>query len=196
MSLDAKLNMGPLQIACSGNLDITKDGLYGSLVLAADINLGTAGGSGGSSGIIQLFGAASFEINTTGESQTVKQYNFDFGTGQISNTPVNTTLPAASSGTPFIQVLVEGKLELFDAFTVEGQFIFQLSGGDLQIAINAHLNAFFGVDLNFTGFASFSSAGVVLDVETNISIGISARAELLGDGRFASQYHRLDSDGQ
>jgi len=174
-SANAEMTMGPLVIAASGSIDISSQGLYGSLALGATINLGTVG---------NLFGAASLEINTTSSPQTVKQYTFDFSTGQISNKPADVTIGAASGSIPFVQVLVEGKLDLFNAFSLEGQFLFQISGNNLTIAVTAHINAFFGFQLEVDGTATFygdSNPGILIDISASINIGIQHVLTLSGN---------------
>ena len=76
---------------------------------------------------------------------------------------------------PLSAYSLKARLDLLNAFSIEGQFLFQIDNNDLTIAVNAHINAFFGFQLEVDGTATFygdSSPGILLDISAAISIGI------------------------
>jgi hypothetical protein len=178
MEARARLNMGPLaNIAASGSLQITSAGLVASISLAATIGLG---------GIASLSGAATLEVNTTGVDQVVKQFQYDFGSGQISNTPVDVVI----AGSTLVQIRVMGRLRLAGSFNLSGQFFMALTndaqhGVSLAMTVDARMDAFFGISLRVSGSAriySGGSSGPGFVMSINVSAGMNVASLLTIDG--------------
>ena len=90
------------------------------------------------------------EINTTGAPVTT-----------INNQTVN--LPGSSSSI-YIEIAASGSLTLGNLVTLNGSFLFVLSGGSVQISVNAYLNVF-GITFTAVVDAGLYSDGIALNID-------------------------------
>ncbi|MDB5294675.1 MAG: hypothetical protein JWO31_658, partial [Phycisphaerales bacterium] len=178
MEAQARLHMGPLaDIAASGSLQITASGLVASISLAANIGIG---------GVATLSGAATLEVNTTGADQTVKEFQYDYGSGQVSNTPTDVVIP----GGQLVLLRVMGRLKLAGTFSLSGSFLLTLTndstnGVALSMAVEARLDAFFGISLRVNGGARIitggsSGPGLVLSLTVSAGMNVASLVTVNG----------------
>ena len=169
LSVNAELDMGPIAVAASGVLDLTSSGIVAAVSLGATLNFQP---------VASLFAAATLEINTTGEDQVVKEYSFDEGSGTISTSPVDHTI----LGSQILAIDAVGKLTILGSFSIYGSFYMQLNSDSLLVAVDAHINAFFGgVTLDVDGFAEINSNGsFLMSIAANVSVSIPHVFEIDG----------------
>lgn len=162
LGAQATLKLGPIaDISASGYINIGVDGVYAALTLSSTINLG---------GFASFGGAAVLEINTTGIAQTVKEYVYDASSNTVSNTPVDTIIPANQ----VFKLDVKGQLQLLNYFNLQGEFLVIFSDGPvttLTIGVSAHLQ-FFGINVSIGGSALIATDG------SNIAFAVDAEADL------------------
>ena len=152
--VEGSLDFGPLTIAASGDIQVIfangNWGLVAAISLAATINIASA---------VQLGGAATLEINTTGVDQTVKEFQYDANSNTVSNTPVDTTI----SGATFLRLHVQGELSLgSNAVVLQGAFLLTINTSGT------------GPLVEFAATASLSFFGINLDIKANLAAGIFA----------------------
>ncbi len=167
ISLVASLDFGPLTaIHISKTIDLGAGGLIGALPLGGTFNFAP---------FATLQAAATLEINTSGQDQTVQEYSFDESTGQISSTKVPQVIPADQE----LGIRAIGRLQLLNSFSVDGSFLMTLndpSGGptNLNVQVVGQVNHFFGASLNVDGAAQIDTQGhLELALAADFSAGIT-----------------------
>jgi hypothetical protein len=155
--VEGSLILGPLTIAASGDIQVVLTngdwGLVAAISLAATINISSA---------VELGGAATLEINTTGVDQDVKEFQYDASTNSVSNTPVDTTIP----GTVSLRLHVEGQLSLGSgAIALNGAFLLTINTSGT------------GPLIEFAATASLSFFGINLDINANLAAGIYSNGD-------------------
>jgi hypothetical protein len=167
ISLAASLDFGPLTgISISKTIDLGAGGLIGALPLNGTFNFAP---------VATLQAAATLEINTSGEDQTVQEYTFDDSTGQISSTKVPVVIPADQE----LGIRAIGRLQLLDSFSIDGSFLMTLndpSGGptNLNVQVVGQVNHFFGASLDVDGTAQIDTEGhLELAIAADFNAGIT-----------------------
>ncbi|MHC4561200.1 MAG: hypothetical protein ACYS8X_00330 [Planctomycetota bacterium] len=183
LQLGASMVLGPLgTVTASGDVELTENGLLGSLQLAGNLDLG----------IMSFFGSAALEFNTAGYAREIDRYY---------NVATKTVIPL--DGTPetvlidpyTLQIFIGGEMRFLSLFTLYGSFDFLFNPTTLSVNMDAELRAFFDLaTVAVHGEATIDSGGVLIDVGLdNMSFGVSP---IFGIGATGVQFYLNTHSGQ